>query len=152
MSRQIFVVKERSEKAAEALAVCSKVFVYGTLKREYGNSRLFSGGGGDFLWESSTRKAFVMYDAGCPMIKPKEYALQDDVNPSKILPVKGEVWQVNTVDCMERLDTLEGEGYLYHRRLEETKDGTKVWTYQVFDSFFEDCMFATEVEGEWVWP
>jgi gamma-glutamylcyclotransferase (GGCT)/AIG2-like uncharacterized protein YtfP len=147
MSSYLSVVKNvYDERASSVLAECDKVFVYGTLKREYGNSRLFDGGGGDFLSVATTKDNFLLLDHGCPM------ALVSHTS-DLVLPVKGEVWKVNNAACMARLDRLEGEGYLYHRVLTKTDDGEDVWMYQVFEAFGNDeDNLSTIEDGAWVWP
>lgn len=71
-----------------------KLFVYGTLKRGYGNHRLMYGAeylGNGFI------KDFVVHDFGrCPGIRPSEGGV-----------VHGELFEVPD-DILPRLDRLEG--------------------------------------------
>ena len=85
------------------------VFVYGTLKRGFGNSRLL--GGSAFLGVGHTSPSFAMYRV-CPYFPG---VCQDEQN---LGPVYGEVYRVND-QTMRALDRLEGccasGGGMYHR-------------------------------------
>lgn len=82
-----------------------KVFVYGTLKRGYGNNRLLERA--VFMTEAMTVDKFDMINSGFPVLVPSEHGL----------PVKGEVYDIGTDQViLDALDRLEGEGVMYDRR------------------------------------
>ncbi len=78
-----------------------KVFVYGTLKRGYGNHRLLEGS--LFLGEALTKGEFTLYDGGFPYLKENGFS-----------QIKGELYQVDD-ETFERLDHLEGYPSHYNR-------------------------------------
>jgi gamma-glutamylaminecyclotransferase len=75
-----------------------KVFVYGTLKRGYGNNRLLSEQ--TFVGEGYTGGFFDMINSGFPVLIPN-----DDGHV-----VKGEVFEIDTKmrETLSNLDALEG--------------------------------------------
>lgn len=82
-----------------------KVFVYGTLKRGYGNHRLLEYK--PFLGIGVTDIRYNMISGGFPVIMSSDDGL----------PVKGEVYDITgDIPCLDNLDRLEGEGVMYHRR------------------------------------
>lgn len=91
-----------------------KIFVYGTLKRGYGNHDWFLHDSA-FLGEGTTQGKFDMIDVGFPMIFPV-----DDGDR-----VAGEVYEIGT-ETLRKLDRLENEGRMYDRRLHliEMADGS----------------------------
>lgn len=72
-----------------------KLFVYGTLKRGYGNHRLMHGA--KFLGEAIIEGHVIHDFGGCPGIRPAE----------KKYHVSGELYEI-TEDMLPRLDRLEG--------------------------------------------
>ena len=74
------------------------VFVYGTLKRGYGNNRLLQHSS-SFVGEAVTCEPFKMVGNGFPYINRANDC---------VLPVLGEVWKVVDEDTLQRLDWLEG--------------------------------------------
>ena len=80
-----------------------KVFVYGTLKKGFGNHYLLSNS--KLLGDSYTKQAYDLYNLGY-------YPAMTD-NGNYI--IKGELYEVDK-DTLYRLDMLEGEGYLYLRK------------------------------------
>lgn len=84
-----------------------KVFVYGTLKRGYGNNRLLTRDGVIFVGEATTEDTFDMMNSGFPVL-----VFNEDFG----LPVKGEVYDIgDNTDILRSLDALEGEGVMYDR-------------------------------------
>lgn len=79
------------------------IFVYGTLKRGIHNHSLLA----DSIYhgEGQTVEKFRMLLPSFPVILPDENGY----------PVKGELYQVDD-EVLHRLDRLEGEGYVYHRK------------------------------------
>lgn len=76
-----------------------KVFVYGTLKRNYGNNVILSRGDAEFVGEASINGYALYCLGGFPAIKDC-----DDLERT----VHGEVYLVNSKNTMESLDFLEG--------------------------------------------
>lgn len=83
------------------------IFVYGTLKKGYWNNYLLDGA--KFLGEALTDKPYRLLGTGVPYAVPEEY---DDGG----LPVKGEVYEIETGRHLSRLDNLEGHPNVYTRR------------------------------------
>lgn len=82
-----------------------KVFVYGTLKRGYGNHRLLEGK--TLIGEGITEGKYQMVSGGFPIIMASDDGL----------PVKGEVYDITgDQECLTNLDRLEGEGVMYDRK------------------------------------
>jgi gamma-glutamylaminecyclotransferase len=88
----------------------TKVFVYGTLKRGYGNNRLLADA--QFLSVAWTRRKFRMLDVGFPVLRP--YEDQDYYKAS----VEGELYECDD-RTLEALDRLESEGRMYDRKIIE---------------------------------
>jgi len=97
-----------------------KVFVYGTLKHGYGNHHVLEGS--RFVGKGCTVSMCCLYDAGFPVLRERGDA-----------EVWGEVYEVTNPDTLRRLDALEGEGRMYHRRVKliqlETGKVIKAHTY-----------------------
>jgi gamma-glutamylcyclotransferase (GGCT)/AIG2-like uncharacterized protein YtfP len=97
-----------------------KLFVYGTLKREYGNNRLLANS--EFVG-STKIDGFVMFGMGG---FPGVFKVSDMFNT-----VYGEVFDVNDTilaDC----DRLEGIGRGFYSRVKAmTKDFGEVWLYSL---------------------
>lgn len=79
------------------------IFVYGTLKKGYHNNYLLKDA--KFLGEAFTNKSYTMSGKGIPFIHPD----------SKGLPVKGEIYEIDKVRHLPRLDSLEGHPSGYTR-------------------------------------
>jgi gamma-glutamylaminecyclotransferase len=84
-----------------------RVFVYGTLKRGYGNNPILLSSGGRYLHNGVLVGARI-YDLG---YYPGVKLTQDEGER-----VKGELWEVPEKG-MAHLDRLEGVPYLYHRSI-----------------------------------
>jgi gamma-glutamylaminecyclotransferase len=80
------------------------VFVYGTLKRGYGNHRLLATS--HFVGDAVTVEKYRMIDAGFPVV----------LDGSREHNVAGEIYQCDDA-TLRRLDALEGEGHMYDRKL-----------------------------------
>jgi gamma-glutamylaminecyclotransferase len=93
----------------------AKVFVYGTLKRGYGNNRLLTDS--KFVGEGQTVARCRLFDSGFPVLRPRLKKRDGAWNA----PVRGEVYEVSSAEVMQRLDQLEGEGFMYHRRKKKIK-------------------------------
>lgn len=103
----------------------SLVFVYGTLKRGYGNNRLLERA--TFVSEGETVAKCRLFNSGFPVLRPRLKKRDGAWNA----PVRGEVFEVNDEETMQRLDRLEGEGRMYHRRRKKIRlsSGAVVMAY-----------------------
>lgn len=102
------------------------VFVYGTLKRGYGNNRLLVNSA--FVREGTIRGK-QLFQAGFPVMTE---GLPNDV-------VHGEIWDIsgeNQDATLRALDRLESEGFMYDREVVTTEDGAKVNTYIGNDDYW----------------
>lgn len=89
------------------------VFVYGTLKRGYGNHRVL--GDSEFISEGITIDVFTMYNGGFPFVSSsKEEGLGW---------VKGEIFRVTDKNVWKALDRLEGVPHMYVRLRTEVDTG-----------------------------
>ena len=113
-----------------------KVFVYGTLKRGYGNHRVIS----PFVTtepQQQTLRGFKMIDLGAfPAIIP------DEGNRGVI---HGEVYDVPD-EALGPLDTLEGYPILYNRTTVNTEEGENVLVY-----FMEQDRMGSRVVEDGIW-
>lgn len=124
-------------------------FVYGTLKRGYGNNVILSTS--DFVQEDETEESYLLGDIGFPYAFP-EHVLSEYFDNDYFLPVRGEVWRVDDPDVVQRLDRLEGEGSHYHRRVTKTKSGAEVYIYeQLHAPYINYCNACEKHEGAWQW-
>lgn len=100
------------------------VFVYGTLKRGFGNHRVMQEAGGRFVCEATTTEQFPLVEQGLP------YLL---LRPGQGRRVEGEIFRVGTPEGWRRLDHLEGHPQFYHREVIaiEAADGDtyEAWAY-----------------------
>jgi|SRR5882672_9920661 len=86
------------------------LFVYGTLKKDYGNNRLLETS--EFVGEGRTRESFLMLRAGFPVLMREP---RTEVHDRYWLPAIGEVYRVNNPETWARLDRLEGIPDMYTR-------------------------------------
>lgn len=121
MSRAI--VRQETYTPEGALRRCNKVFVYGTLKKGYGNHSLLREA--KFIGEALTLKRFRLFDVGFPYAVPSQRGAR----------LKGEVYEVNSPEIMKALDWLEGYPSHYKRQviMVELENGQKIeaWIYVV---------------------
>jgi len=93
----------------------TRVFVYGTLRRGFGNHRLLAGA--RFLGEARTARAYRMVSlGGCPGML---------AGTSRVV---GEVYEVDD-ETLLRLDRLEGHPYMYRREPVRLHGFAKVEAY-----------------------
>lgn len=105
-----------------------KVFVYGTLKRGFGNNRLL--GGSKFLGKGVTEDKFALYESGIPFVIENESVSQ----------ISGEVYVVDR-ETLAHLDRLEGHPNWYCRKmvnilLGSSDDGNAATTIQGWIYFY----------------
>jgi gamma-glutamylaminecyclotransferase len=98
-------------------------FVYGTLKRGYGNNVILRSS--KFLGEAVSRDRYMLLHSGFPMA----------VRDSEGRPVKGELFEVSDSRVVESLDALEGNGHFYTRHLRSFIDAegaeVEAWIYEI---------------------
>lgn len=114
------------------------VFVYGTLKRGYGNNAYLTRA--IFLGPAEA-EGFALLSLGfCPGMIPREGHT-----------AKGELYDLSTCpDAIYNLDRIESEGDFYHRHVIEVLYGhgrTDAQTYIIDESFGARDVIPT---GEWV--
>ena len=101
------------------------VFVYGSLKRGFGNHRVYlqDTKGTVFLGGHKTKQqVFLMESLGAfPAVCDKGF-----------YKIEGELYKV-TGHTLSRLDHLESNGRFYQRELIELEDGTIAWMYLILD-------------------
>lgn len=102
-----------------------KVFVYGTLKKGFHNHRCMEGAA--FVRETHLSTPFRMFDTGgFPVLLPATE------NKPGYFPT-GELYELPEGRTGElilaRLDRLEGEGNMYHRRIFRDAEGEAVSVY-----------------------
>lgn len=100
------------------------VFVYGTLKRGFGNHRVMLLAGGHFVCEGKTLEHLPLIQRGLP------YLLDQ---PGRGRQVEGEIFRIPDRSGWRHLDLLEGHPDFYRRRLTDIlgSDGEtyEAWTY-----------------------
>lgn len=86
------------------------VAVYGTLKQGYGNNRYLTGK--TLVGTGQTKKHLTMIDSGFPVVIDRRQSKK------KQHRVAVEVYDIgDDRDCLARMDRLEAEGHMYHRRI-----------------------------------
>lgn len=113
----------------------SMVFVYGTLKRSFGNHRTMMKANGRFVGEHTTDPSFTM-------VSLQSYpAVIEGGNTS----IVGEVFEVDTI---YPLDVLEGFPSFYNRVLIDTPYGP-AWMYVLARAHENIKHYTRVVDGVW---
>lgn len=117
-------------------------FVYGTLKRGYGNNRIL--GRSEYMGSATTKDTAFLLDYGCPVL-----IFHDEGKP-----VRGEVFKVTDDATCYRLDCLEGYPRGYDRK-EVTVilngEETTAWVYFQYDVYEGGQISNRTVDGAFVW-
>lgn len=120
-----------------------KVFVYGSLRRGFGNHRLLNESPyTEFVGQDSINGS--LYDCGF-----FPYFIKNDKEP----PVIGEVYEVD-INTLGALDRLEGyskgrENYnMYNRKTATTSNGIEVFYYEG-GRHFKECNYPKVDCGDW---
>lgn len=97
-----------------------RLFVYGTLKRGFGNHDLLSES--RFLGKAVTKDKYALYESGIPFVFKYQ----------PVSRIKGEVYEVSN-DTLTNIDALEGHPYWYRREkvpviLEDGRE-MEAWIY-----------------------
>lgn len=108
------------------LQITNKVFVYGTLKRGYGNNSLLKNS--TFIGNATSLEStyLTFCNGGFPMTI--------DTFESDKYKIYGELYEINDMYTMVRLDMLESNGSLYTRDIKEfvcenTNEKMIAWIY-----------------------
>ena len=88
-----------------------KLFVYGTLKRGGSNHDVMVRAGGKFLFEAKTTELRKLIVTHLPFLC--------DGHAPDGYQVEGEIFQIPDARGLDVIDTLEGNGSFYHRRLDD---------------------------------
>jgi gamma-glutamylaminecyclotransferase len=100
---------------------CNLVFVYGTLRKGFGNHSLLEHQ--TLKGKALTKYKYVMYASGIPFVKSDE----------AVTPIVGEIYELDGVEALKRLDRLESHPDFYKREviLCTMEDGTEAhaWLY-----------------------
>ena len=105
-----------------------KVFVYGTLKRGGSNHDVMIRAGGKFLCEAKTAALRKLIVTHLPFLC--------DAHAPDGYQVEGEIFEIPDARGLDLIDTLEGNGSFYQRRLDDfieldsAKDHT-AWVYYI---------------------
>ena len=105
-----------------------KVFVYGTLKREGSNHDVMVRADGRFLCNAKTKELRKLIVSGLPYLC--------DVHAPDGYHVEGEIFEIPDDRGLDIIDTLEGNGTFYQRRLDDfiESDSSKehaAWVYYI---------------------
>lgn len=129
------------------------MMVYGTLKRGFGNDRIFHQYGGKFAGTCTTKERYVLAGGGFPRLwnPPKE---ELDMFEGFLGRVKGELWRASD-DSLAACDRLEGHPNWYKREEVTVQTGpesfTTAWLYimQAFPGATELLTPARNGTLEW---
>ena len=105
-----------------------KVFVYGTLKREGSNHDVMVRADGRFLCSAKTKELRKLIVSGLPYLC--------DGHAPDGYHVEGEIFEIPDDRGLDIIDTLEGNGSFYQRRLDDfiESDSSKehtAWVYYI---------------------
>lgn len=132
-----------------------KVFVYGTLKSGYGNSRaLLNNPHSHLVGRAITTESFFLADLGSFPGMLRDLPGKESGLKSK---VKGELWEIDEEIIKPRLDRLEGAPSFYHEELIKVEAETKPdgdWTKEIALAYFltdEERYMNCQIiaNGEW---
>jgi gamma-glutamylcyclotransferase (GGCT)/AIG2-like uncharacterized protein YtfP len=124
------------------------VFVYGTLKRGYGNHHLLMEE--IFLGEGETEDDYHLQGDSIPYAVPSAYVPKGTIKA----PIKGEIYHVVNPKTMRQLDILEGNGHFYFRNLRkvtlEDKEILNAYIYEI-PRWQDKRASCPLVNGKFVW-
>lgn len=115
------------------------VFVYGTLKKGFGNHRVMERARGEYVGDTTIQHA-TMYSLGAfPAIALDKRAKTE---------VHGEVYRIADAEGLKPLDWLEGYPRFYNRSEVESPLG-KVWVYHIDKSTLDESNRGIIEDGVW---
>lgn len=100
----------------QSVAETDLVFVYGTLRRNFGNHGLLAGA--KYICDTKTKEKYLMTANGVPFVNPYIPNTQ----------IVGEVYKI-TPEILVGLDILEGHPNNYFRMIIPTSNGKRCWIY-----------------------
>lgn len=115
-----------SEDDAVANSKSHLVLVYGSLKQGFGNSYCLS----DSKFLCGTRTAHKDYN----MVSLSAFPAVLETEKDKGFHIVGELYEIDSETLM-MLDQLEGNGYVYLRKLVQIADGRSAWMYIFLDRY-----------------
>ena len=106
----------------------AKVFVYGTLKHGGSNHDVMVRAGGKFLCEAKTAELRKLVVTHLPFLC--------DGHAPDGYQVEGEIFEIPDARGLDMIDTLEGNGSFYQRRLDDfieldSPNEHTVWVYYI---------------------
>ena len=127
------------------------VFVYGTLKKGYGNSRIFLRHGAEYMGQWVTKHSYILGDIGFPYMFDREAT--SGYSEDLFKQVVGDLWHIPNEACLAALDGLEGVPHHYQRNIITLEDGTEAWSYlQHDDTNLRFCSYCDITEdNQWIW-
>lgn len=120
----------------------SKVFVYGSLKRGFGNHQRLVIGGARFIGPAVTKPIYTMVDLG---------AFPGVITDGET-EISGELYEVDGA-CLQSLDSLEGHPNFYRRaltRVYNPYNRQECWWTWIYVLVREP--FVSQVIANGVWP
>lgn len=111
-----------------------KVFVYGSLKRGFGNNVLLADS--NLIDTTLTKDRFQMNSlGGFPGVVKSQKGF-----------VSGELYEVNDT-TLARLDQLEGNGRFYNREVVDLENGEEAWMYFLMEEYGEVMFLDPETQS-----
>lgn len=134
------------------LEVCNKVFVYGTLKKDHYNSRVFDYYEAEYLGPVVTEDEYILGDVGYPYMFPEDVC-ESGAFLTLGKKVLGDLWEIPNDQCLKSLDLFEGVPRHYTRELIDLSNGSVAWAYLQRDwDRVRNCSMCYEtVNNEWEW-
>lgn len=114
----------------------NKLFVYGTLKRGFGNHGFLSDA--KFISEVKTVDKFIMYEQGIPFLSKDEEKYQ----------VTGELFEL---DDFRNVDSLEGHPNSYKREVIKVYDSETNTEHEAWAYFYPHDLSDTHVNEDGVY-
>lgn len=114
------------------------IFTYGSLMSGLGNHSVMVNAGGRFIKEARIKGILRAYCSAFPGAYAPEGGTKDTL-------IKGEIYEVDA-QGLARLDTLEGEGHFYHRKVTTTEEGDEVSVYLLEPSHHKGPLIMS---GDW---
>ena len=113
----------------------NKLFVYGTLKRGFGNSILLRNS--EFVGCATTKDFFDVYDCGFPCAYPNQDGKR----------IYGEIYELTEQDFVFT-DRLESNGFLYQREVREfdcynLNENCLAWIYLIINPYSVGRLYET---------
>lgn len=130
---------------------CNLVFVYGSLQTGCWNNHLLLSS--DYMWDDVTEGRFVLTDIGFPYAIPEEVWTEEYIEAlePEFLPVRGEVFRMDSPFTLYKLDRLEGHPHHYYRTPIRI-NGVTMWMYQQYDqSVILQSELCPIVDGAYEW-